>query len=215
MRESKLNILLVNASQRNQANSALLARYIQKHTLLDKDNITSSILDLSDYSALLGHYGFDDEDKSQVEIEKQQVLAKLYQCDAVVFITPEWGGMIPPALVNLLLLTANGSAGGLPLGHKPAMAIGVSTSAGGSNPVTLLKAYSAKNSHLVWLPLHAIIHNVEDFLQCPWTPNEQDRLSQLQSRVNIGIESLVIYAEQLKPVRESLVALSKTHPFGQ
>lgn len=210
-----MNILLVNASQRKAANSAKLARYIQTHAFDSDKAISTSILDLSDYSALLGHYGFDDEDKSQVNIEKQQVLEKLYLCDALVFITPEWGGMIPPALVNLLLLSANGSAGGLPLGHKPALAIGVSTSGGGSNPVALLKAYAAKNSHLAWLPLHAIIHNVEDFLQKPWTPDEQDRISQLQSRVNIGIESLIIYAEQLKPVRDSLVELSKEHPFGQ
>ncbi|MCJ8337054.1 MAG: hypothetical protein MJK10_01160 [Pseudomonadales bacterium] len=67
---------------------------------------------------------------------------------------------IPPALVNLLLLTASGSASGLPLGHKPAFAIGISASAGGSNPISLLKGYAAKNSHLTWLPLHAIIQNV-------------------------------------------------------
>ena len=125
--------------------------------------------------------------------------------------------MIPPALVNLLLLTANGSANGLPLGHKPAFAVGVSASNGGSNTISLLKSYGAKNSHLVWLPLHAIITNVDSFLAQQWQPelHNDDRIAQLQSRLSVGINSLFVYAKQLAPVREELVALSKVHPFGQ
>ncbi len=146
---------------------------------------------------------------------KDEVLGQLYSCDAVVFIVPEWGGMIPPALVNLLLLSANGSANGLPLGHKPAFAIGVSASSGGSNPISLLKGYAAKNSHLTWLPLHAIIQNVEDFLKQTWTPTLENRYSQVQSRLLVGLRSLAIYSNQLASVRDELVVLSKEHPYGQ
>ena len=131
---------------------------------------------------------------------KDEVLGQLYACDAVVFIVPEWGGMIPPALVNLLLLSANGSANGLPLGHKPAFAIGVSASGGGSNPISLLKGYAAKNSHLTWLPLHAIIQNVGDFLEQTWAPTLDNRYSQVQSRLLVGLKSLTIYSNQLASV---------------
>jgi NAD(P)H-dependent FMN reductase len=210
-----LNILLISGSQRENSKSADIANYLQTNIVNTMEGINASILDLSRYPFLLDHYGAGRDDAISLSKNKDDVLSQLYACDAVVIIAPEWGGMIPPALVNLLLLTANGSANGLPLGHKPAFAIGVSASSGGSNPISLLKAYAAKNSHLTWLPLHAIIQNVDDFLAHEWTPNNGDRYSQVQSRLLVGLQSLVIYSTQLANVREELVALSKVHPFGQ
>lgn len=213
--ENYLNILLVSGSQRDKAKSADIAKYLQTNILNDIVGIQSSILDLSLYPFLLDHYGTGRDDSILLTQNKDKVLSQLYACDAVVFIAPEWGGMIPPALVNLLLLSANGSANGLPLGHKPAFAVGISASGGGSNPISLLKGYAAKNSHLTWLPLHAIIQNIDDFLAQAWTPHLDDRYSQVQSRLLVGLQSLVIYSKQLACVREELVALSKVHPFGQ
>lgn len=215
-----MNILVVSSSQRDESKSFDVAKYVQNNILNDMQDIDSSILDLSRYPFLLDHYGRVSEDTGRdnsatLASNKDDVLSQLYACDAVVFIAPEWGGMIPPALVNLLLLTANGSANGLPLGHKPAFAIGVSASSGGSNPISLLKGYAAKNSHLTWLPLHAIIQNVDDFLTQAWDPALDNRFSQVQSRLLVGLKSLTIYAKQLAGVRDELVVLSKVHPFGQ
>ncbi|TPH12880.1 NAD(P)H-dependent oxidoreductase [Litorilituus lipolyticus] len=210
-----MKVLLISASQRPNSNSAAISQLIQKIPVLNTDDVETDILDLSLWPELLEHYGILNNENSALLSKKQQVLEKLYQCDAVVFIVPEWGGMIPPALVNLLLLTANGSAGGLPLGHKPAFAIGISASGGGSNPISLLKAYAAKNSHLVWLPLHAIVQNVDDFLTQSWQPEAEGRYTNVQSRIDVGITSLLVYAKQLKEVREQLVQLSVKHPFGQ
>lgn len=235
-----LNILLVSSSQRDNSKSFSVANYIKNHVLNGMTDVSSSVLDLAKYPFLLDHYssrdqgsrsqgseiqgsgnrGSSSEDSSNDDADllandKAQVLQQLYQCDAVVFIVPEWGGMVPPALVNLLLLSANGSANGLPLGHKPAFAVGVSASGGGSNPISLLKGYAAKNSHLTWLPLHAIIQNVDDFLAQPWAPSLDNRYAQVQSRLLVGIKSLAIYAKQLAQVRAQLGELSKVHPFGQ
>ena len=204
-----MNILVVSSSQRNESKSFDVAKYIQNNILDDMQDVDSSILDLSQYPFLLDHYGISREDEDQegkgdaasLASNKDNVLSQLYACDAVVFIAPEWGGMIPPALVNLLLLTANGSANGLPLGHKPAFAVGVSASGGGSNPISLLKGYAAKNSHLTWLPLHAIIQNVDNFLAHPWEPQSDNLFSQVQSRLFVGLKSLTIYAKQLSSVR--------------
>jgi len=210
-----LNILVVSGSQREDSKSFALAEYLQSNILNKMAEVTTTILDLSIYPFLLDHYGTGREDHIALANNKDEVLAKMYRCDAVIFIAPEWGGMIPPALVNLLLLSANGSANGLPFGHKPAFAVGVSASSGGSNPISLLKAYAAKNSHLTWLPLHAIVHNVDDFLTHAWTPELDNRFSQVQSRLLVGLKSLAIYANQLTEVRAELVELSKVHPFGQ
>jgi NAD(P)H-dependent FMN reductase len=210
-----LNILLVSSSQRNNSKSFEVSKYLQTNILNVMEGIKSSTLDLSLYPFLLDHYGTGRDDLISLSNNKDEVLKLLYACDAVIFIVPEWGGMIPPALVNLLLLSANGSANGLPLGHKPAFAIGVSASSGGSNPISLLKGYAAKNSHLTWLPLHAIIQNVGDFLEQAWAPTLDNRYSQVQSRLLVGLKCLTIYSNQLASVRDELVVLSKEHPFGQ
>jgi NAD(P)H-dependent FMN reductase len=210
-----LNILLVSSSQRDNSKSFDVAKYLQTNILNDMEGVNSSILDLSQYPFLLDHYGTGRNDLVSLAENKDKVLRQLYACDGVIFIVPEWGGMVPPTLVNLLLMSANGSANGLPLGHKPAFAIGVSASGGGSNPITLLKGYAAKNSHLTWLPLHAIIQNVSDFLAQTWAPALDNRYSQVQSRLLVGLKSLIIYSNQLASVREELVVLSKEHPFGQ
>lgn len=119
--------------------------------------------------------------------------------------------MLPPILHNTLLLTAYGSAGGFPLAHKPAFAIGVSASGGGHNPISLLKGYGAKNPHLVWLPFHLIINNIEEFLSALNVAgsNLTSREFQLVSRLEIGIEALTLYAKQLSPIRNELVTLSE------
>ena len=210
-----MNILLVSSSQRDNSKSLEVSKYIQANLLNEMEGIKSSILNLSQYPFLLDHYGTGRDDLISLNNNKEEVLGRLYACDAVIFIVPEWGGMVPPALVNLLLLSANGSANGLPLGHKPAFAIGISASGGGSNPISLLKGYAAKNSHLTWLPLHAIIQNVDDFLKQAWAPTLDNRYSQVQSRLQVGLKSLTIYANQLACVRDELVKLSQKHPFGQ
>lgn len=213
--EKLLNILIVSGSQRKGSMSFEVAKYVQRNIIEPFDDVTSTILDLSSYPFLLDHYGIGREDKIALANEKEAVLKKMYNCDAVIVVAPEWGGMLPPALVNLFLLSANGSAEGLPFGHKPAFAVGISASGGGANPVSLMKAYTAKNSHLAWLPLHAIIQNVNDFVAEEWQPVVDNRFSQIQSRLSVGIKCLVIYAKQLSNVREELVELSKIHPFGQ
>jgi len=210
-----MTTLIISASHRKHSNSCKMATYLQKNYFAKTSDTQTELLDLSNYPNLLDHYYDESIQRPDLIKEKDIVLNKLYACDAVVFVVPEWGGMIPPALVNLLLLCANGSASGLPLGHKPAFAIGLSTSAGGSNPISLLKAYAAKNTHLTWLPLHAIVHNVDDFLTSSWTPKNDDRISQVQSRINTGLKALDIYSDTLRPVRDHLVTLSKIHPFGQ
>lgn len=208
-----MKICIVSGSQQMNSNSSKLAALFQ--TQLHSMKVDTSILNLAEYPSLLHHYGFETSDKPELADDKTQVLSQLYEADGFVIISPEWGGMLPPALTNLLLLSANGSANGFPMAHKPAFAVGVSASAGGSNPISLLKAYSAKNSHLVWLPCHLVVQNVESFLATGWQPSGNSRLEQVQSRMDVGIQTLITYSRQLQPVRESLTLLSQTHPYGQ
>ncbi len=210
-----MNIVIISGSHRPNSNSVKLANKINENVLAQLSTVDSHIIELAKFPALLSHYGDEQFQSNELQQQKAHVLDLLYGADGIIIIAPEWGGSLPPALVNLLLLCANGSAGGLPLGHKPAFAVGVSDSGAGASPVSQLKAYSAKNTHLTWCPQHAIVQNVSEFLTAPWPSPNNDRTGQLQSRFQTGIESLLLYAEQLKPIRDQLVTLSKVHPFGQ
>lgn len=208
-----MKICIVSGSQQLNSNSIKLATLFQ--TQLQLMGVDAGILNLAEYPSLLHHYGFETLNKPDLLQDKNEVLSQLYEADGFVVISPEWGGMLPPALTNLLLLSANGSANGFPMAHKPAFAVGVSASAGGSNPISLLKAYSAKNSHVVWLPCHLVVQNAETFLTTDWRPSGGTRLEQIQSRMDVGLQTLIAYSHQLQPIREPLTALLKKHPYGQ
>lgn len=117
-----MKIAIISGSGRNNSNSLKLGQYIASR--YQSEAITIDLIDLNQHSILLHHY--EPLDDSQLMNEKVQLLNPLYDCDGLMIIAPEWGGMLPPVLHIALLLTAFGSASGFPLGHKPAFAIGVS-----------------------------------------------------------------------------------------
>lgn len=206
-----MKIAIISGSGRNNSNSLKLGQHIASR--YQSETITTDLIDLNQQSILLHHY--EPLDDPQLMYEKEQLLNRLYDCDGLMIIAPEWGGMLPPVLHNALLLTAFGSASGFPLGHKPAFAIGVSASGGGHNPISILKGYGAKNPHLVWLPFHLIISNINEFLSDINEDSQNTRHLQLMSRLDTGAQALTLYAKQLKPIREQLTILSEKHPFGQ
>ena len=208
-------LLLISGSQQIPSMSWKLAKHLEQQWSQAHSGIEIDTLELARFPELLSHYGPDSVKDADLFKSKDNLLARLYESDAIVVIAPEWGGMLPPALTNLFLLSAYGSANGFPLAHKPALAIGLSASGGGANPITLLRAYAGKNSHLCWLPNHAVVQNVERFLSSPWTPRQNDRVSKVQARLDIGFSTLLIYAQQLRPVREQLSASLISQPYGQ
>jgi len=210
-----LKVLIISGSQQVPSNSWRLTKHLEKQWANASSGVQIDTMELARYPELLSHYGPESDQYESLYKSKDHILSRLYDADAVVIVTPEWGGMLPPALTNLFLMTAFGSASGFPLAHKPALAVGISASGGGANPITLLRAYAGKNSHLCWLPNHAIVQNIEQFLSSPWTPNQKDRISNVQARLDVGFNSLLAYSRQLKPVRSQLTEQLVSQPYGQ
>ena len=69
---------------------------------------------------------------------------RMRRADGFVIISPEWAGMVPPGLKNILLF-----AGPREVGHKPALIVAVSASRGGSYPVNELRTSGNKNSRIL------------------------------------------------------------------
>ena len=86
-----MNILIISGSQRDNSNSFAVASYLKTHCLDDNAAATSDILELARYPYLLSHCGSADFIPEAMAEQKETVLSKLYACDAVVFVAPEWG----------------------------------------------------------------------------------------------------------------------------
>lgn len=206
-----MHVLVVSCSQRDNSNSSKVAQLIRDKGFSDIEGVEVKVLNLSDYPNLMENFSAEAKQSDGLAAQRKVVREHLRQCDAIAFVVPEWGGMMPPATLNLLLVSARG----LLLAHKPAFAVGVSASGGGTYPIAMLRGFAAKNSHLAWIPLHAIVQNVEDFLATEWNPAGSGRIHHAQSRLTTGLKCLCIYAEKLRDVRANLVALSEIHPYGQ
>lgn len=213
-----MKILVISGSQRANSKSSLVLDYLQPVFTKSMPDVEFKGLRVADYSILLNHYDNESTDQISEELDtvKKSVLDTIESFDAYIIIAPEWGGMIPPGLANLFLLSAYGSAGNrLPMAHKPSMVIGISEGEGGSNPVSILKAFIAKNTHVVWSPMHAVVRGVDDFLMSDWSPGKQGRINLVQSRILVGLRVLATYARAFAPHRETLKLLSSIHPYGQ
>jgi NAD(P)H-dependent FMN reductase len=133
---------------------------------------------------------------------------KLQAADALVLVAPEWAGMVPAHLKNLLLYCSNKE-----LAHKPAMIAGVSSGMGGAYPVSELRISGWKNNRLLFVPDHVIIRDANNLLNgdTPQSKIDED----VRARVVYSVRMLGEYAKAMRLVRASGVPDYKTYPFGQ
>ncbi len=145
------------------------------------------------------------DDVSQGADEWRGIARRFAMAEAFVFVAPEYGGMVPPRLMNLLLLCS-----GNELGHKPALAVGVSSTCGGSYPIAQLRSFGFKNNHVCWIPDHIIVRDVEVAIKTEL----HDENSYLYRYVCYCLRLLNAYAVSLKRVRMSGVVDLKQFPYG-
>lgn len=132
--------------------------------------------------------------------------ATLQATDGVVVVAPEYAGMVPSKLKNVLLLCSAAE-----LGHKPGMIVSVSSSINGAYPVAELRAHTVKNSKLVWTPEHIIVRNVADMLGAE-VKGEHDQA--LRDRMAFALGVLVEYAKAFKPMRAGGKVMDNRYPYG-
>jgi NAD(P)H-dependent FMN reductase len=167
---------------------------------LGRDSVGADLIDLS--VTTLPDPGFAEAERS---ISAWRPISdRLRACDGFILVVPEWGGMAPPAVKNLLALADGGE-----LAHRPVLLVGVSSSGGGFYPLAEVRMAAHKNTRLVWLPEQVVLRSVESRLTTNLDPPE----GQSEQRLLEGLRLLAAYAEVLKPVRDSLAAIT-SFPFG-
>jgi NAD(P)H-dependent FMN reductase len=132
---------------------------------------------------------------------------QLSASDGFVCVVPEWHGMVPPALKNMLLLCTS------ELAHKPGFIVSISASNGGAYPVVELRTTGFKNNRICWLPDHVTIRGVKSVLNAEPAADEKTE-SDIKGRLEHGLGLLIEYAKALRGVRASGAFDRQAYPFG-
>lgn len=188
-----MNLLIISSSQRTDSQSAKVASYIAKHSPEFKE---VSHIELCRYK--LAFWDGEQESKMAPTSPWPLISHQVRKADALVLITPEWGGMASPLLKNFLLMCDNQDTA-----HKPALLVSVSSGISGAYPIAELRMNALKNNKLVALPDHLIIRNVTEVLnhinesQKVIEPREVD----LRQRIKYSLYMLHQYSESLAMIR--------------
>ncbi len=136
---------------------------------------------------------FDPNEKSEIWENLKPILAK---SDGFVLATPEWNGSASPMLMNFLQYRSREQ-----FAHKPALLVSVSAGRGGANPIMQMRQYGYKNNHLLYIPEHLIVRNVESVMNAVEHENEADTF--IKNRADYALDILLAYAKSQKTLRET------------
>ncbi|WP_221801814.1 NADPH-dependent FMN reductase [Oceanobacter mangrovi] len=128
-----------------------------------------------------------------------KTLQTIDQADALIFVIPEWHGMAPAGLKNLLLWCGAQQQ----MAHKPVLLVGISAAVGGAFVIAEVRSSGYKNTRLVFTPEHLILRGVGDLWKEEGSASGEEYLSK---RTRFAVEQLLDYATALKPIRSKLVA---------
>lgn len=198
-----MELCLINGSHRVHSQSCRIADHISKMQVVADNFKRFNRIDLSNAEIPVWNEGVwdgDDEWNGWFNLAE-----KMQEADAFLIITPEWGGMVPPRLKNLLLLASIKETG-----HKPALIVSVSAGQGGFAPMTELRSFAYKNNHICYIPDHVILRNVESLFKGTETTHEQH----LTGRIEYSVRLLKQYASALKSVRTSGVINDQEYKYG-
>ena len=201
-----MQIAIIAGSHRKDSQSSRVGAYIAKDLAHIDSSATVDTIDLAGNPMPLWDESVWQGD-SQLAALWKPCRDKMRKADGFVIISPEWAGMVPPGLKNLLLF-----AGPKEVGHKPALIVAVSASRGGSYPVNELRTSGYKNNRLVYIPEHVLVQDVADVLVGETPTSERD--AWLRRRIEFADRILLEYAKALAPIRSSGLTEHAEFPYG-
>ena len=201
-----MHIAIIVGSHRKDSESSRVGAYIARDLARIDPSIAVDTIDLAGNPLPLWDESVWQGDSRLAALWKP-CRDRMRKADGFVIISPEWAGMVPPGLKNLLLF-----AGAKEVGHKPALIVAVSASRGGSYPVNELRTSGYKNNRLLHIPEHVLVQDVADVLQDD-TP-ASDRDAWLRKRIDFALRILLEYAKALAPIRASGLTEHADFPYG-
>ncbi len=203
-----MRYILVSGSTRKNAQSLKVAQWLSEEITKASDENSAEIIDL--FTAEIPVWD-DTAWKASSELSQfvKPYQEKVKSADAIILISPEWHGMVPGGLKNFLLYLSFKHAA-----HKPCLLVGVSAGAGGSYPIAELRMSGYKNNHMVYIPDHLIIRNVEKMMNDHDFENADGDDKYIKNRAIHSLNALYAYTDALKSMRENHDLLDKAYPNG-
>ena len=195
---------ILSGSTRADSQSLKVARYLAGELAARDSEAAIELVDLARTELPMWHEGFWH---GETDARWQRLATQLIESDALIVVAPEWNGMVPPALMNVFLLCEHGE-----IAHKPALAVGVSATGGGANPVVAMRAFTAKNTHVCYLPDHILVRDSRNVLSGAEPSGDADVA--LRGRIGYGLDVLRVYAAAFRLIRKSGVIDLETYPYG-
>ena len=213
-----MNLVLISASQRTQSQSAKVAEY-----LANNSGQFSSVRHIELCKQRLPMWDGEEMSKQQDDSDWLAINVQLQAMDALILITPEWGGTASPLLKNLLMM-----AQATDIGHKPVLLVSVVNGISGAYPIAELRMNAFSNNKLVAIPDHLIIRNVEEILNAVNAENSLEdslkgnaitrRDKSIRHRIGYSLHTLFYYSQAMKTLRVSLQGNSYNnehlYPYG-
>ncbi len=173
---------------RGQSQSLKVSTWFMEHA--ESLGYTPTLIDL--HQAQLPMY-----DDGETEVPQLSDLKKtLEDADAVVFVSPEWNGMMSHGIVNFMHYIDK------ELANKPAMLVGVTSGRNGHYPLMQMRVMGYKNNQFIISPENVLVQGVKDIMNShspePDSPDES-----VQKRADYALRVLSEYAKALQQVRAS------------
>lgn len=200
-----MKITIINGSNRENAQSFRIAEWVKSRLNENHKDIEVDFVDLRkvDMSFVPDEYWAGESAKAKAMGKEYK---KVEDSDAVVIVTPEWGGAASPVLKHFILMS------GYAFAHKPVLTVGVSaTPVGGIRPIEDIK-HTFKNARGVIMPEPVVINNVNSFALNGKIENEHDEY--IFPKMDYSLRLLEQYAKGLKIVRDSGVVDHEKFEFG-
>ncbi|MCL1049079.1 NAD(P)H-dependent oxidoreductase [Shewanella abyssi] len=190
-----MELVIVSGSQRKDSQTAKVAQYLMQQ-MLATHNVKH--IELCQYQ--LPFWDGDPQSKNVDGSRWPFIAQQIKRADALVLITPEWGGMASPLIKNFLLMCDNQETA-----HKPALLVSVVSGMSGAYPIAELRMNALKNNKLVATPDHLIIRNVAEVLNQQQPVNERDQ--HLRERISYCLHMLSQYSDALTTIRSNHEAM--------
>ena len=194
-----MNLVIVSSSQRSGSQSAKIAQY-----LAETANEYSKVQHIELCQLMLPLWDGEDCSKHQQDNDWLKIEQSLDQADALILITPEWGGMASPLLKNFLLMAQAEHCA-----HKPVLLVSVTSGISGAYPIAELRMNAFKNNKLVAIPDHLIIRNCQQLLNSLEQEGVSEHEKNIRARIAYSMHTLKHYANTYQQLRTRL----KNKPF--
>lgn len=188
-----MKLAIISGSNRKTSNSEKVAQYMAGKPGQQAGFSETNVIALAHLFVPVW-----SEDMEVSGSDLAQIKQSLAESDAIILIIPEWGGMCPSQVKNLLLHLT-----GAEVGHKPCLIVTVSAGAGGAFPVSEIRMSGYKNNHICFLPDHVIVRQAGNVLTESEAQNDSEQ--RLRDRIAYSLALLAEYGKGLKLVRASQV----------